>query len=176
MRRDFISPGLTAFIKLPPQTSRMRIKAISSENALFAARSEMADNKAAIRFAIKNFPRPISIVIGIAFTKIPQTYTFGTIALYSFKTARIFPASISDGDFPSRAAKDAATAAACPIAMHDACTRKAEFASLSLETHLPATSILRAPFGTIAERPTHGTLPRSSILGFTVLCVCKSMG
>ena len=75
-----------------------------------------------------------------------------------------------------RTASAAATPAACPIAMHGACTRNPEFARRSLETHLPATKILLLPLGTSADKGIVGTIPFFSGSGFTPSLVCKSTG
>ena len=71
----------------------------------------------------------------------------------------MFLSRTSSGVASAFVASAAAAPAACPMAMHDACTRSREFASRSLLTQRPATIKLRLPFVIKARRGMVGTIP-----------------
>ena len=80
------------------------------------------------------------------------------------------------GEIPRFAAIEAAAAAACPAAMHGACTRNPELAKRSLDKLRPATRRLRLPLGISAPSGMVGTVPGLSGLGRTPDLVCRSTG
>ena len=100
----------------------------------------------------------------------------GIICPCSRSNACIFFRGTSNGVVPDLAASAAATPAACPIPMHEACTLNPEFASRSLLTHRPATIIFLLDLGIKARKGIVGTFHRLSGLGFTPDFVWRSTG